>query len=536
MKRRRGLVIAIVIIVVVLGLSAAGIALYGNVISSMLGVMRGSSDMKATSLLTEDVSVQRGNLDDTIRVLGSVVSPASVSMTFNSDWGQVAEVLVQPGSVVKPGDPLARLDTERLASGVVQAQDALKSAEDNLAKARQPLTALQLAEKKLAVQLAQTKVREETDALAKLKELDRATLEADLAASRQKLAEARLAFAQLKTRDLTPEIAPIEERYAPAAAKCAELSAEVAPNVEDIDLRWSVCNETTDGADQIARIRQSYARDLLVKAYDITTGERAVAKAEQALAQADAGPDPLAVAKAENALAEAEAKLAAAQEDQAAAEAGPDADALADKQTAVTQAQRTLEVAQTELANATLSASAAGTVTTVGVTVGAWVDRSTVAAEIADLNDLRVVADVDETEIRRFSAGQAVRVAFDALPGQTFDGRVEIVPVQGTLSNDVLSFRVPVQVDKWPAGLRLGMTATLEVVMESVSDVLIVPAMAVQQVPDGQVVTRVRVDPASGGRTREQVYVKTGRSNGLYMEIVEGLQEGDQVEVQHQAP
>jgi len=536
MKRRRGLVIAIVIIVVVLGLGAAGVALYGNVVTSMLDVLRGGSEVQVAPLLTETVKVERGNLDDTVRVLGSVAAPASVSLTFDSDWGQVAEVLVQPGRAVKPGDALARLDAERLQQQVEQAQAALDQAEAQLKKAQEPLSELDLAEKKLAAQTAKTKVREEIEALKQAGQVDRADLLAAVNASRQKLTQARLAHAQLKTRDLAAEISPIQERYAPAAEKCAELTAKVAPNVEDADLRRVVCNETTDGSDEIARIQLSYERDLLVKANDIVLAERALRKAQQALDEAGGGPDALAVSQAENALAEAQAKQAAALEELSAAEAGPAPEALADKQAAVAQARRLLKAAQKELSNATLSAPVAGTVTKVGVAVGAWVDRSTVAAEVADLTDLRVVAAVDETEIGKLSADQAVRVAFDALPGQTFEGRVEIVPVQGTLSNDVLSFSVPVQLQEWPAGLRLGMTATLEVIVESVSDVLLVPAAAVQQMPDGQVVTRLYVDPHSGTSTPERVPVKTGRSNGLYMEIVEGLQEGDQVEVQHQAP
>jgi len=161
------------------------------------------------------------------------------------------------------------------------------------------------------------------------------------------------------------------------------------------------------------------------------------------------------------------------------------------------------------------------------------VDRSAVIVEIKDLSHLRVLAEVDETEIRKFSAGQPARVVFDALPGQTFQGRVERIPIQGKLVNDILSFQVPIQLEQWPAGLRLGMTAGVEVVIQRVENVLLAPAAAVRQLATGPVVALVRKDPVSGGRLIERRPVKIGRSNGVFTEILEGLQAGDQIEVQY---
>ncbi len=531
-KRRTTLIIVIIVLVVLAGLIAGAALLYGDVVSSMLDVLN-NREPTPTAPLMEVVTVRRGDLEETVRVLGAVSAPGKVSLTFNSDWGQVAEVLVKPGATVQAGAPLARLDATRLRQQVESAKTALQRAQTELTKAKQPLSALEMAQKRLAVQTAQTKVREEAAALKKLQEGHAAKLQSDLLAARQKLASARVDYAMLKAKDLSAEIAAIEERYAPAAQRCAELAAKPAPNAGDSDLRWLVCNETTDGADEIARLRLNQERALLNSAYEIERSQRAVTKAEKALAAG--GPDPLEIAAGENAVAEAEARLASAQDDLKTAEAGPAPAALLEKEAAVQSAQRLLDEAQNEWSHATLTATVAGTVTQVGVAVGDWVDRSNIVAEIADLSNLRVLAEVDETEIRKFSAGQPVRVSFDALPGQKFQGKIELVPIQGALNNDVLNFQAPVQLtDPWPAGLRLGMTASLEVIVQSATDILLAPAAAVRQIGDGYAVTLMRVNPATGVSVAERRFVKVGRSNGLFTEITDGLQEGDQVQVQYE--
>jgi HlyD family secretion protein len=535
MRRRRAILISAVILLFA-GACAAAFALYGDVIISLFSALRQEPAAGTTVAVIQEDTVRRGNLDQTVQLLGTLYAPRVAALYVEADGARVAEVLARPGATLKAGDPILRVESSQLQERVEAAKRALRAAEAELKRAQQPVSELDMAEKRLTVQLAETSVREAREALAQAGQADLQKLRDDVTAARRALDEARLAYAALQRRDDSAQIALLQEQYAPAAQRCAELSAKLAPNVEDLDRRWAVCNEVTDGADQIEQLRLTRQRELLLKQHDIVVAERSLARAQKALDAAGAGPDALAVAQAEYNLAEAEAKLAAAKAQLQKAAAGPDPDLLATKQAAVDAAQQTLADAEAAVEAATLRAPFDGTLTWLNLVAGDVVlDATQPVGEVADLSTLRLRADVDEQEIGQIHEGQAVSVTFDALPAQPLRGVVEMVPVQGRYANDRFVFTVVVRLEQTPAGLRLGMTAGLEVVVNSAKDVLLAPAAAVRQMSDGRrVVTVLRSDPTSGNRIPERRYITTGRSNGLYIEVLDGLREGDVVQLQYQ--
>ena len=145
-------------------------------------------------------------------------------------------------------------------------------------------------------------------------------------------------------------------------------------------------------------------------------------------------------------------------------------------------------------------------------------------------NDLRVRAYVDETKITQVQVGQEARITFDAFPGVTFRGVVLEVPVEGALQGNVVTYEVPMSLE--PAegvSLKPGMTANIKIETASKQNVLRLPAYAISQSSEGWV---VNVQDAGG--TITQALVQIGISDGTYVEIVRGLNEGDVVVAQLQ--
>jgi HlyD family secretion protein len=264
----------------------------------------------------------------------------------------------------------------------------------------------------------------------------------------------------------------------------------------------------------------------------VAQAEYNLAKAKENLADIEAGSDPSEVARAEAQVTQAEYNLAKAQETLAEIEAGPDPDEIEVAQAKVISAQATLEEAQAALAAATMVAPYDGTVISVGAEEGDLVSSDIVVVTLADLTNLRVRAIVDETDISKVEIGQEVEATFDAFPGKRFWGEVLEVPLQGTLSQNILTYEVPVSLEgAEEVALKPGMTANLEIVVGRRENALLVPAMAVQQSEEGQVV--MVQDTPEGPAMATQVQV--GLSDGTYVEIVSGLIEGDRVVVQYQA-
>jgi len=163
--------------------------------------------------------------------------------------------------------------------------------------------------------------------------------------------------------------------------------------------------------------------------------------------------------------------------------------------------------------------------------VGDLVSSNTIVVTLADLSNLRVRAIVDETDISQVEIGQEAEITFDAFPGHRFSGQVLEVPLQGKLTQNIVTYEVPVSLEGAEGvSLKPGMTANLRIVVGRRENVLLVPAMAVQQGEQGNVV--MIQDSPQGPVVQTQVAV--GLSDGTYVEVKLGLNEGDRVVVEYQ--
>jgi len=112
------------------------------------------------------------------------------------------------------------------------------------------------------------------------------------------------------------------------------------------------------------------------------------------------------------------------------------------------------------------------------------------------------------------------------LSGKRFSGRVLSVPLQGTLSQNIVTYEVPVSLEGTEGvTLKPGMTANLKITVGKKENALLVPAMAVQY-GEGLPTVLVQDDPAASPAATN---VEVGLSDGVYTEIVRGLNEGDLV-------
>lgn len=137
---------------------------------------------------------------------------------------------------------------------------------------------------------------------------------------------------------------------------------------------------------------------------------------------------------------------------------------VADAQLA--QAQAALEAAKGILAQNTLTAPFAGTIISVDVEPGEFVQTGQRLILLADLDNLHFeTTDLSENNVTSISIGQAATIFVDALNDE-FPGTVtRISPISETLGGDVV-YRVTVQPDERIEGLLWGMSAEIDFVME----------------------------------------------------------------------
>jgi len=131
---------------------------------------------------------------------------------------------------------------------------------------------------------------------------------------------------------------------------------------------------------------------------------------------------------------------------------------------------------------------------------------------------------MDEVEAPKIHAGQSVRISLDALPKQSFPGKVRrIAPYVSAVEKQARTVEVEAvfDADKKPDRLLVGYSADIEIILAARDDVVRVPTAALLE--GGRVLV------AGADDKLEERQVKTGLTNWEYTEVVEGLKAGDRV-------
>lgn len=184
-----------------------------------------------------------------------------------------------------------------------------------------------------------------------------------------------------------------------------------------------------------------------------------------------------AIAKADEDLALAKAKLDDAQRE---------FDRLAGGNlTEIAAAQARVDAAQATINLARVSAPFAATVTESNPLPGDQVSAGTGAFRLDDLTSLFVDVEVSEVDINSVAEGQPATLSFDAILDKDYHGEVVEVAKAGTNVNGVVNFKVTIELTDADANVKPGMTAAVNITVEEINDVILIPNRAVRLL-DGQ--------------------------------------------------
>lgn len=144
---------------------------------------------------------------------------------------------------------------------------------------------------------------------------------------------------------------------------------------------------------------------------------------------------------------------------------------------------------------------------------------------LSDLSRLFILASVDESYIGKVELGQKVIITADAFPGKRFFGKIDRIATKGINVSNVVTFEVKIEVrERNRSLLKPEMTANVEIIVAEKEEVLMVPSEAVLYKKGGYFV-RVKKDDGS----IEERPVQAGISNGVVIEIIKGLSQGDTI-------
>jgi len=196
------------------------------------------------------------------------------------------------------------------------------------------------------------------------------------------------------------------------------------------------------------------------------------------------------------------------------------------------QAQRSLEDAQKNLNGATLTAPFDGVVASLYVDEGDVIPSPTMAPKailhLIDLTTMELNVEVDEIDIPGVELNQRAIIEVDALPDLPLEGKVTSISSLAKEEAGVVLYEVKIDFAvPEGSGLRVGMSAEADIVINERNNVLLVPSRAIREDSEGNPVVKVVVNEQT-----EERPVVIGISDDFDTEIVSGLNEGEVVLVE----
>jgi len=146
------------------------------------------------------------------------------------------------------------------------------------------------------------------------------------------------------------------------------------------------------------------------------------------------------------------------------------------------------------------------------------------AIDLIDDSCLYVTAPMDEVDAPKIQAGQTVRISLDALPKQSFPGKVKrVAPYVSAVEKQARTVDIEATFDnsEAPGKLLVGYSADIEVILDVRRDVVRVPTSALLE--GGRVLVA-----GSNGKLEERT-IKTGLANWEFTEVADGLKAGERV-------
>ncbi|MBR0038092.1 MAG: efflux RND transporter periplasmic adaptor subunit [Bacteroidales bacterium] len=151
-------------------------------------------------------------------------------------------------------------------------------------------------------------------------------------------------------------------------------------------------------------------------------------------------------------------------------------------------------------------------------------NEGTTVATVADMNDIIFRGSIDETEVGKMQVGMGVNLSIGAIQGVKLPATLEYISPKGTESNGAVMFEIKAAAQiPDTIVIRAGYSANSEIELVRRNQVLAVKETAVEFVEDSTFVYQLTSDEAVVPQTFRKVPVEVGQSDGIYIEILNGV-------------
>ena len=467
----------VVLIAAVVAIAALGVSRWGA------GEREVLPEVTVTAVLAE--------LPITVIERGELESSKTVEVRCEVEGEQIKIVDLAPeGTRVAEGDIVVRFDTDKLARSIAEQEVKSRTAD---AKARAGEEDLEVAKNQAASEIAAAKLA------LKLAEIDlRKYIEGDFPQEKREI-EGEVLIAQEELKRAHDRVTYSERLRRKGYLSAGEAEADRFAETKS--------QNTLNLAKEKLRVLENFTRER-TEAELSANSEEAVREMERV---ARSQKSTIAKAESEYRVAVATAEIEKAQLDRLKK--------MLDRCTVIAPRDGILVYNKDRPWDQTSR-----------VQVGGVVHFQQRLFSLPDLHELQVRVRIHESAVKKLQEGQAAEIRIDAFPNRVLTGIVEKV---ATLADSrgfwdqrgVKEYETMVRLTDVPedGGLKPGMTAEVKILVNRLSDVLVVPVQAVAEHAGSHVLFVI------AGDTLERRTVIVGENNDQFIQITSGLSIGDRV-------
>ncbi|MBT8272561.1 MAG: efflux RND transporter periplasmic adaptor subunit [Bacteroidia bacterium] len=190
-------------------------------------------------------------------------------------------------------------------------------------------------------------------------------------------------------------------------------------------------------------------------------------------------------------------------------------------------------------ANTNIIAQISGTILEIPVREGDQVIESnnfnagTTIATIADMSKMIFEGKVDESEVGKLEEGKEIKVILGAINEKEFPAKLTFVAPKGVEESGAVQFTIKADVNVEPStNIRAGYSANAEIEIESKDSTLVIREALVQF---DRLTEQAFVEVQNENNEFEKKDVELGISDGINVEVVSGVKEGDKIKIWNKA-
>jgi HlyD family secretion protein len=211
----------------------------------------------------------------------------------------------------------------------------------------------------------------------------------------------------------------------------------------------------------------------------------------------------------------------------------------------LTAAQQTFDIVKTgtakglgAAANTEIRATVSGMILDIPVKVGNQVIESnnfndgTTIATIADVEKMIFEGKVDESEVGKITENLPLEITVGAIENKKFNAVLDFIAPKGVSENGAIQFEIKGTLNNQNATfIRAGLSANASIILAKAENVLSIKEALVQYDPKTK---KPFVEIATGAQEFQRKEISLGVSDGLYVEVLEGVTQQDNIKVWNQ--